>query len=81
MSDQTRKNCLQKEQRTGGGVMSSAEERGYKDTDTFEMFKKDLDKVLEKHYPDTDYQWDYLDDHWVELTLWIREPIEETSDE
>ena len=59
----------------------SAEERGYKDTDTFEMFKKDLDKVLEKHYPDTDYQWDYLDDHWVELKVWLKEPIEEVSDE
>ena len=58
----------------------SAEEREYKDTDTFELFKKDLDKVLEKHYPNTDYQWDYLDDHWIELRVWLIEPWE-VSDE
>ena len=53
--------------------MSSAKERDYKDTDTFELFKKDLDKVLEKHYPNTDYEWDYLSDKWIELRVWIKE--------
>ena len=57
----------------------SAEEREYKDTDTFELFKKDLDKVLEKHYPNTDYQWDYLDDHWIELKVWRESPIERST--
>ena len=53
--------------------MSSAEERGYKDTDTFELFKKDLDRILEKHYSNTDYEWDYLSDNWIEVKLWLRE--------
>ena len=53
--------------------MSSAEERGDKDTDTFELFKKDLDRILEKHYSNTDYEWDYLSDNWIEVKLWLRE--------
>ena len=56
--------------------MSSAKERDYKDTDTFELFKKDLDKVLEKHDPNTDYEWDYLSDKWIELRVWIKEMSE-----
>ena len=30
----------------------------------FSDFKEDLDKVLEKYYPNTDYEWEYYDDNW-----------------
>ena len=30
----------------------------------FSDFKEDLDKVLEKYYPNTDYEWEHYDDDW-----------------
>ena len=59
--------------------IKDVEERSCTDSDPFELFIKDLDKVLEKHYPDTDYQWAYPSDSWIELKLWIKH--KEASDE
>jgi hypothetical protein len=34
------------------------------DSKKFSDFKTDLDKVLEKHYPNTDYEWEYYDEDY-----------------
>tara|TARA_B100001094_G_C18143623_1_gene779354 strand:+ start:1245 stop:1442 length:198 start_codon:yes stop_codon:yes gene_type:complete len=33
----------------------------------FDDFKLDLDKVLEKHYPNTDYEWEHYDEDYNEV--------------
>ena len=34
----------------------------------FNDFNKDLNKVLEKHYPNTDYLWEYYDENYIETS-------------
>ena len=33
----------------------------------FDDFKQDLDKVLEKHYPNADYEWEHYDENYNEV--------------
>ena len=33
----------------------------------FEQFKHDLNKVLEKHYPNTDWEWEDYDKDWSDV--------------
>ena len=49
------------------------------------MKKKDLQPLIKSKekfetiitdYPNTDYEWDYLSDKWIELRVWIKEMSE-----
>ena len=31
-------------------------------------FDKELNKVLEKHYPNTDYEWEYYDENYIDTS-------------
>ena len=35
----------------------------------FEQFKHDLNKVLEKHYPNTDWEWEDYDKDWSDVDI------------
>jgi hypothetical protein len=38
------------------------------DNKKFTDFRTDLDKVLEKHYPNTDYEWEYYDEGYSDAS-------------
>jgi len=44
------------------------EEKYLCDSKKFTDFKTDLDKVLQKHYPNTDYEWEYYDEGYVDAS-------------
>lgn len=44
------------------------EDRDINESKKFNDFNKDLNKVLEKHYPNTDYLWEYYDENYIETS-------------
>jgi hypothetical protein len=44
------------------------EDRDINESKKFNDFNKDLNKVLEKHYPNTDYEWEYYDENYIDTS-------------
>ena len=44
------------------------EDRDINESKKFNDFNEDLNKVLEKHYPNTNYEWEYCDENYIDTS-------------